>query len=140
MSATASAPCSDDVLTEIGDQHTRLHAQIEKCFVQAERFARGDACTSELTHTVIQLRLLLQEHNSYEERVLPLLLESAEGGAPGALVRDQVAEHLALASGLYDMTATALRTSLERLRSHLVFEETLFIRLRSAQLTRRARR
>jgi hypothetical protein len=139
MTATTSAPHSDDVLAEIGDQHARLHEQLETCRAQVERFERGDGGAAELTHAVIQLRVLLQEHNSYEERVLPLLLDRVDTEA-GALVRDQAAEHLALSCGLYDVTSTALRASLERLRSHLAFEETLFLRLRSAQLTRRAQR
>jgi hypothetical protein len=138
MTASASAPCADDVLAEVGDQHARLRDQIDACLVHVERFERGRVGAGELIQAVIRLRLLLQEHNGYEERVLPLLLDHFEVGGD-ALVRDQVAEHLALTGGLYDITTTALRVSLERLRSHLRFEETLFLRLRSAQLTRRAR-
>ena len=139
--AAAPAPPSADVLAELGDQHARLHEQIDTCRAQLDRFERGATSVAELTQAVIQLRLLLQAHNGYEERVLPVLLDSVElEGATSALVRDQVAEHLALSCGLYDLTTTALRATLEHLRSHLVFEETLFIRLRSAQLTRRARR
>ena len=131
--STLPAP---QALEALLSQHAELRAMIERCEDLADDLDRGAVGPATLTREVACLRRAFDVHNRCEARLLrPLLAES------GALAEirieltcaDHIDEHRLVRTGLEGSVVEELRTTLARLREHLVTEERCLLSRRASR-------
>jgi hypothetical protein len=118
-------------LQELLAQHAKLREMMERCEQLADELdaTGGDPVT--LTGEVARIRIAFDAHNTYEERLLRPVLESADSFGPiriERMVTEHVDEHRAMRTRLAGWTATSvLREVIDNLRNHLEVEERYFL-------------
>ena len=117
-------------LDTLAAQHATLREMIDRCVVLADEVDAGTADASQLLREVARLRIAFDDHNQFEEQLLPPLLLDADWlGAVrvSRMVEDHVEEHRAMRLGLAATPTGDLRGVLASLRDHLATEERYFL-------------
>ena len=110
------------MLAALQEQHATIRSLMDRC----EQAKAGP----ELWEAVDDLRVALDSHNRYEERLLlPVLKELDAFGEVRIqqMVHDHINEHLALNQQLQADTPAAVHAALAMLRAHLASEERYFV-------------
>lgn len=101
-------------------EHDELRVLMDRCEMLADDFELGGVEAGEVLEAVAALRTKLASHIRFEEHVLrPISREDI-------LDEDHVAEHATMHAALDNAVTRELRTTIARLRHHLVAEERYF--------------
>jgi iron-sulfur cluster repair protein YtfE (RIC family) len=118
------------MLAELVAQHARLRGMIDRCEQLADGLDASSVEPAQLVTEVAQLRIAVDAHNQFEERMLdPVLIDAGWLGAVrvSRMIEDHVEEHRALRRELDTSASAELRDVLASLRTHLGTEERYFL-------------
>jgi hypothetical protein len=132
-------PIPSHVLEDLTYQHETIRDAIDVCLHEADALDAGGVAPDATIRAIAALRLLVQAHDAYEEKVLgPMLAElDLEISIVDELVTQHTVEHADLVAQLAPTTTQLLRESTNRLLAHMRVEERRFLAMRTAQLVRR---